>query len=64
VSGYFFPKGSNVMASISAIHHDPDIWTNPEDFDPFRFLDENGNFKPNSSKLSIHRSDFIKVFHA
>lgn len=38
VGDYFFPQGSNVMANISFIHHDPEIWTDPENFDPNRFI--------------------------
>ena len=37
---YFFPEGTNVMASLTAIHYDPNLWgPNPEEFDPDRFLD-------------------------
>ena len=49
VAGYFFPKNTNVMASISYIHYDPDIWPDPERFDPDRFLDGSGKFVPPKS---------------
>jgi len=37
--GYFIPKDSIVQANISAIHNDPDVWENPREFKPERFLD-------------------------
>ncbi|CAL8110894.1 unnamed protein product [Orchesella dallaii] len=40
--GYLFPKGVTVIASLYAIHHDPNIWGNDaEIFRPERFLNEN-----------------------
>lgn len=39
VSGYTIPKGSRVFINVWAIHRDPDIWENPSEFRPERFLD-------------------------
>ena len=30
------------MANIWAVHHDPAVWKDQEEFRPERFLDENG----------------------
>ena len=34
-------KGSKVDIPVFAIHHDPEIYPNPEEFDPDRFNEEN-----------------------
>ena len=50
--GYNIPKGSLVIANVHAAHFDPDIFPNPKQFDPSRFLDDDGNFK-NSMASSV-----------
>ena len=32
------------MSNLWAVHNDPNLWKNPEIFNPERFLDEQGNF--------------------
>ncbi len=41
IGGYFIPAGSMVFLSPYVTHHSPEIWKNPEHFDPDRFLPEN-----------------------
>lgn len=41
LDGYIVPKGCNVSMAIYHLHHNPDVWPNPEKFDPDRFLPEN-----------------------
>ncbi|XP_031561235.1 cytochrome P450 3A4-like [Actinia tenebrosa] len=38
VNGVIIPEGMEVKYPIYALHHDPHLWTNPEKFDPDRFL--------------------------
>jgi cytochrome P450 len=36
--GYFIPRGSLLMANLWAIMHDPEVYEEPDDFRPERFL--------------------------
>lgn len=37
IGGYRIPSGSIVVAAPYFVHHNPDVWSNPEGFDPERF---------------------------
>ncbi|OAD75061.1 CYP509 protein, partial [Phycomyces blakesleeanus NRRL 1555(-)] len=38
LDGVFIPKGALVVPDIYALHHNPTIWHNPEEFNPERFV--------------------------
>lgn len=40
--GHRIPKGTVVGVSTVATHRDPDVWDNPDKFDPMRFSPEGG----------------------
>ncbi|KAF8216492.1 cytochrome P450 [Mycena galopus ATCC 62051] len=40
--GYLIPKGSTIYMNVWGIFHDPELFDNPEDFIPDRYLTENG----------------------
>ncbi|XP_027759248.1 cytochrome P450 4V2 [Empidonax traillii] len=41
ISGYQIPKGANVLVLTYALHRDPEIFPDPEEFRPERFFSEN-----------------------
>nr|XP_027125050.1 flavonoid 3'-monooxygenase-like [Coffea arabica] len=53
INGYFIPKGSTLLVNVWAIARDPDIWADPLEFRPERFLP--GGEKPN---VDIKGNDF------
>ncbi|GLT84063.1 hypothetical protein SLE2022_023140 [Rubroshorea leprosula] len=49
VAGYTIPQGSRIMINLWTIQRDPEVWENPSEFEPERFLKEpeRGNFHGN-----------------
>ncbi|KAK9758105.1 hypothetical protein RND81_01G207300 [Saponaria officinalis] len=39
VDGHHVPAGTTAMVDMHAITHDPEVWSDPEKFDPNRFLE-------------------------
>ena len=44
LAGYDIPKGTAIMMNTWATHHDPTFWSDPFQYKPERFLDENGKY--------------------
>ena len=42
LGGFTIPAGSQLLASIFAVHNNPKFFPNPTKFDPTRFLSEDG----------------------
>ncbi|KAJ4871180.1 hypothetical protein Rs2_47193 [Raphanus sativus] len=47
VSGFTIPKDSKIFINVWAIHRNPDVWENPLEFNPSRFLDQSYDFNGN-----------------
>ncbi|KAJ0184117.1 hypothetical protein K1T71_000540 [Dendrolimus kikuchii] len=45
MDGYHIPKDTTVLISVYDLHFDPEIWKDPHEFKPERFIDEDGNLK-------------------
>lgn len=46
VDGYRIPQGAPIWAPVHALHHDNRFWSNPDRFEPSRWLDSAGIFNP------------------
>uniref|UniRef100_A0A0E0K027 Cytochrome P450 n=1 Tax=Oryza punctata TaxID=4537 RepID=A0A0E0K027_ORYPU len=44
LQGYTISKGTNIIVNMWAIHHQPDVWVDPEKFMPERFIGKDANF--------------------
>ena len=44
--GYRIPTGSTVFANVWGVFHDPDLYDQPEKFNPDRFMDHELGIKP------------------
>ena len=43
VAGFHIPAGTRLMVNLWKLHRDPNIWSNPSEFQPERFLKEHAN---------------------
>ena len=53
VAGYRVPKGTTVLANLWAVNHDPKHFHQPEIFNPYRFLDEEGQLLLNQQAFFL-----------
>ncbi|XP_059657448.1 geraniol 8-hydroxylase-like [Cornus florida] len=44
VGGYTIPKNTKVLVNVWALHRDPQVWDDPSEFKPERFLSEPGKW--------------------
>ena len=42
IQGFNIPKGTTIISNLWAVNHDPNLWKDPEEFRPERFLNEEG----------------------
>ena len=46
LAGHKIPKGTNIWGNVWGLHHNKEIWGDPDVFRPERYLDEKGNLVP------------------
>jgi cytochrome P450 len=51
IESYFIPNDTVITTNLYHIHHDPEIWTDPFDFRPSRFLNQSGKFVDHEALL-------------
>ncbi|XP_016064634.1 PREDICTED: cytochrome P450 2S1 [Miniopterus natalensis] len=49
--GYTLPQGTEVFPLLGSVLHDPEVFEQPEEFNPGRFLDADGRFKKQEAFL-------------
>ncbi|XP_054436802.1 cytochrome P450 2S1 [Pteronotus mesoamericanus] len=49
--GYTLPQGTEVFPLLGSVLHDPNVFEQPEEFNPGRFLDADGRFKKQEAFL-------------
>lgn len=49
--GYTLPQGTEVFPLLGSVLHDPEVFTQPEEFNPDRFLDADGRLKKQEAFL-------------
>ncbi|XP_078490305.1 cytochrome P450 2C3-like [Ciona intestinalis] len=51
IGGYVIPKGTKVFPNLHAVHHDPNTWENPSEFNIYRHVDKHGKFIPSKKVI-------------
>lgn len=56
---YFLPKGATVFSNIYGIHRNPDVWGDPDNFRPERFLIEDDDDDGNCEIKLLHHDALV-----
>ena len=40
IDGLTMPQGSTAIVFVHFLHRNPDVWKNPDQYDPDRFMDQ------------------------
>lgn len=53
--GYYIPQGAYLLPAIWWFNHDPEVYTNPESFDPERYLEPRSELDPTAVTFGFGR---------
>ncbi|XP_072175469.1 cytochrome P450 2J2-like [Diadema setosum] len=53
IRGYTIPSETELLINILAIHHDPTLWDDPEEFNPEHFLSNDGKTLVKNEALTV-----------
>ncbi|OQR72121.1 cytochrome P450-like [Tropilaelaps mercedesae] len=56
LNGFFFPEGCSVLVPVFHIHRDPQLWEDPDDFRPERFLNTESS---NNNASQSHPAQYM-----
>ncbi|KAG2220767.1 hypothetical protein INT45_012260 [Circinella minor] len=56
--GIFIPKGTNLLSNMNEMHHNPDVYPDPNEFKPERFLDRNEPMTASTNRSANERDHF------
>lgn len=62
LGGYFIPKGTLMLPCFWSAHRDLNIWKDPEEFQPERFLDEKRQLLKKDFTIAFGAGNFFYVF--
>ncbi len=58
--GFMIPKGTTIFPNLHRITRNPKVFSDPNTFNPNRFIDDNGNYKKNDHNVAF---SIGKIFH-
>ena len=60
--GYHIPKGATIVSNLYAAMKDPDVFPEPDEFKPERFIDEKGQYfeREEVCPFGVGKLDFLK----
>lgn len=62
IGEYEIPKGTMIIPLLWAIHMNSDVWENPEDFNPWRFIDEEGKIIKSDNLMAFQAGRYYLLF--
>lgn len=58
--GFRIPEGAMIMPFQWGIHMNPNIWNNPDEFNPRRFIDSEGRFVKHRDFIPFQTGKFLR----